>query len=393
MKITTNGERKSSMNSPDDIAKKLARQWDSAKRRAERLLPPGNWPLRLPIGKPTPREFTEHARQVLEHVKAWRSVQTGRVEWELVNYRASSEPVSMPVCWVLAGPSEWIDAAADRGVSCEFRLLEEIIEQVDAVFHPLLIKSRSLWQHRNPQEVITAAGLANRLTPGCANGLPLRLLSGLGVDTKFIENNTSLLTRLLDERFEGEASKQGLTTFLDALDKNNHWVLVIPLSSGLLPFKKSKVTTVELADVKLPASRLLVVENEQCQHQLPALPDTIAILGAGLDLQWLSNPDLEGKSVAYWGDMDTWGLLMLARARKHHPTLSALLMHRELFDEHASDKAVPEPVKAQDTIPDGLLNEEADFYHYLADRQRGRLEQEFLPIDVVISVLTRWGMD
>ncbi|MBD1229053.1 Wadjet anti-phage system protein JetD domain-containing protein [Xenorhabdus griffiniae] len=381
------------MNSPDEIAKKLSNQWYNSKLRAERLLPPGNWPLSLPIGKPTSREFTKNTQQVLEHVQAWRNVKIGRVEWELVSYRASNMPISMPLRWVLQKPSEWINATKDPVVSCEFRLLEEIIEHVNTVFHPLLIKNRSLWIYRNPQEVITAAKLANRLTPGYANGLPLRLLSGLGVDTKFIENNTSLLTRLLDERFMGEASKQGLTDFLDALDENNHWVLVIPLSPELLPFKKSKVTTAELAEIKLPAARLLIIENEQCQHQLPTLPDTIAILGTGLDLQWLSNPALKEKSVAYWGDMDTWGLLMLARARKYHPTLSALLMHRELFDEHASHRAVPEPVKAQDTIPDGLLNEEANFYYYLANLQCGRLEQEFLPIDVVTSALMSWGTD
>lgn len=381
------------MNSPDEIAKKLSRQWYNAKLRVERLLPPGNWPLCLPIGKPTAREFSEHAQQVLEHVRAWRNVKVGRVEWEWVSYRASSMPVSMPLRWVLEKPSDWIEAAADSLVSSEFRLLEKTIEHVDATFHPLLIKNRALWNQRNPQEVIAAARLANRLTPGCANGVPLRLLAGQGVDTKFIENNTVLLTRLLDERFAGEVSQQGLTTFLDALDENNHWVLAMPLSPGLLPFRKSKITTAELAEVKFPASRLLVVENEQCQHQLPVLPNTIAILGTGLDLQWLSNPDLEEKSVAYWGDMDTWGLIMLARARKHRSTLSALLMHQALFDEFASHSAVPEPVKAPDTFLKGLLNEEIDFYRYLAALQRGRLEQEFLPTDIVTSALTRWVKD
>lgn len=379
------------MYSPDELREKLARQWDNAKLRAERLLPPGNWPLCLTIGKPSAKIFAEQPQRVLQHVQLWRQVAVGRVDWGEVSYRASDGPVSMPLRWILNGPSDWISAAADQAVSREFRLLEGIIEQVDPIFHPLLVSHRSLWRHKSPQDIVSAARLACRLEPGCAKGLPLRLLSGQGVDTKFIENNISLLTRLLDVRFSGEASEQGLTTFLDAFDESSHWVLVVPLSPGLLPFKKCRVTTAELAETTLPASRVLVIENEQCLHQLPALSDTIAILGCGLDVQWLSSSVLDEKRVAYWGGMDSWGLLMLARARRCCPTLDVLLMNRELFEQYASHSAVPEPVKAQQAIPDGLLNEEADFYRYLTRSPRGRLEQEFLPAGIVEEALLRWA--
>lgn len=378
------------MYSPDELREKLARQWDNAKLRAERLLPPGNWPLCLTIGKPSAKIFAEQPQRVLQHVQLWRQVAVGRVEWEEVSYRASDGPVSMPLRWIMNGPSDWINAAADATVSREFRLLEGIIEQVDPIFHPLLISHRSLWRNKGSQDIISAARLASRLEPGCAKGLPLRLLSGQGVDTKFIENNISLLTRLLDMRFSGEASEQGLTTFLDAFDESSHWVLVVPLSPGLLPFKKCRVTTAELGETTLPASRVLVIENEQCLHQLPELSDTIAVLGCGLDVQWLSSVVLDKKRVAYWGDMDSWGLLMLARARRCRPTLDVLLMNRELFEQYASQSAVPEPVKAQEAIPDGLLNEEGDFYRYLTCLPRGRLEQEFLPAGVVGEELVRW---
>ncbi|HDU1552874.1 Uncharacterized protein conserved in bacteria [Klebsiella pneumoniae] len=378
------------MYSPDELREKLARQWDNAKLRAERLLPPGNWPLCLTIGKPSAKIFAEQPQRVLQHVQLWRQVAVGRVEWEEVSYRASDGPVSMPLRWIMNGPSDWINAAADATVSREFRLLEGIIEQVDPIFHPLLISHRSLWRNKGSQDIISAARLASRLEPGCAKGLPLRLLSGQGVDTKFIENNISLLTRLLDMRFSGEASEQGLTTFLDAFDESSHWVLVVPLSPGLLPFKKCRVTTAELAETTLPASRVLMIENEQCLHQLPELSDTIAVLGCGLDVQWLSSVVLDKKRVAYWGDMDSWGLLMLARARRCRPTLDVLLMNRELFEQYASQSAVPETVKAQEAIPDGLLNEEGDFYRYLTCLPRGRLEQEFLPAGVVGEELVRW---
>ncbi|MFZ2449994.1 MAG: Wadjet anti-phage system protein JetD domain-containing protein [Methylovulum miyakonense] len=109
------------------------------------------------------------------------------------------------------------------------------------------------------------------------------------------------MTRLLDERFDGAVSEQGLVNFLDALEENNHWVMLVPLEKGLLPFKRLRITTSELAETALPCSRILVVENEQCIHLLPELPDTIAILGAGMDLQWLNSNQLDTKLIAYWG--------------------------------------------------------------------------------------------
>ncbi|GEM_PF-6108065 len=57
---------------------------DNTKLRAERLLPPGNWPLCLPIGKPSAKIFPEQTQRVLQHVQLWRQVIVGRVEWEEV---------------------------------------------------------------------------------------------------------------------------------------------------------------------------------------------------------------------------------------------------------------------------------------------------------------------
>lgn len=98
-------------------------------------------------------------------------------------------------------------------------------------------------------------------------------------------------------------------------------------------------------------ARLIVVENEHCIHQLPQVPDTIAVLGAGLDLHWLKSPQLTDKEITYWGDMDTWGLLMLARVRLNQPAIKALLMEHALFERYAPNNAVADPTKAQDLAP------------------------------------------
>ncbi|HKS12564.1 MAG TPA: Wadjet anti-phage system protein JetD domain-containing protein [Pseudomonas sp.] len=379
------------MKSPSEIAASLSRQWQLSSVRLERLLSPDSWPRTVGIGKPSARVFNENIQAVQLHVQQWRQVSVGEVEWETITYRAGLTPVSLPVRWRLRTPSEWITAAANPAVSDEYAVLERLVEQVDNRFHSLLVAQRGLWLTKSPDEVIATARLAMRLSPGCAQGRPLRLLAEHCVDTKFFERNAALLTKLLDERFEGEVSEQGLTTFLDAFDESSHWVMVVPLFPGLLPFKRLRLTTAELGETPLPGSRVLVVENEQCIHQLPEARDTIAVLGAGLDLQWLASPQLAGKTLAYWGDMDTWGLLMLGRARLYQPTIKTLLMDQHLFDQYESGSAVVEPSKAQASVPEGLSLCEAALYRYLRVKPRGRLEQEYLPRETVHKAVLEWA--
>jgi hypothetical protein len=218
----------------------------------------------------------------------------------------------------------------------------------------------------------------------------LRALAVAGNDSKFFERHASLVTALLDERFDGEASRQGLSAFLGAAQDGEHWLLVAPLAEGLLPFRRQRVSASELQVTALPASRILLVENERCLHQLPKhVPDTIAILGAGLNLGWLCAPWLQKCKVAYWGDIDTWGLAMLATARSHLPQLRTLLVDEATFAVHCH-LAVTEPVHAPLAGTDKLLPDEAALDQRLRTLEAGRLEQEFLPATTVAHALNYW---
>lgn len=379
------------MKSPTDIATRLAKQWHQSALRTERLLDADAWPLAFSIGKPTGAEFLNQTARVHEHVQRWQAVNVGQVIWEPIKYRGGAEAVSLPLRWQIRTPSEWVAASADARVQEEYAVLEYLVTHVDERYREILIRDRMLWRDKDPKEVVTTASLADALTPGGAKGRPLRLLAGHGVDTKFFERHGTLLTRLLDERYRGAASEQGLHVFLNAYDESDHWVMVVPLDQNLLPFRRQRVTTRELAETPLPGSRVLVIENEQCVHQLQPLPDTIAILGGGLDLQWLESPHFRNKSIAYWGDMDTWGLLMLARARQYCPNITPLLMTQTLFNDYALDNAVPEPTVAQTEPPTVLSENEAEFYVHLLNQDRGRLEQEYLPQSVVQCALASWS--
>ena len=379
------------MKSPAQLKARLRRQWESANTRESRLLRPAeSWPVILSIGKPIPRDMQDDLDAVKRHVDMWRSVGIGEVVWESVKYRATADPVKLPTQWIIGRPTQWIDAAADRNVSGEFDFLSELVAGCDKLFHSILTRRRSLWRDKSTAEVCQAARLAKVLKPGIANGQPLRTMSLEGIDTKFFERNSRLVTALLDVRFDNEVSKIGLESFLGAFIESSHWLLVLDLDGSLLPFSKQRVASTDLSRVNLPGERILIVENESCQHQLPTLKKTIAVLGAGFDLVWTKAANFEAKSVAYWGDIDTWGLQFLGKARENIPNLTALLMSSEVFDAH-EERAVIEPVVAGTKCPPGLSDLEVRLYKRLLDESRGRLEQEFLPETIVNKALVDWA--
>jgi hypothetical protein len=378
------------MKSPAELALRWARQWEVADTREQRLLDARSWPVSLPIGKPSAAEFTQRTTDVREHLKRWRGVDVGRVLWEPVTYRGGSEPVDVPVQWVLNSPSEWSAACNEPAVRKEFERLGRLVAASDPVFHRTLVRQRHLLQDRPEAEISQAIELARALTPGCAAGRPLRALGACGVDSKFFERHRTLIVQLLDARFDGQVGDLGLEAFLEALDEGEHWLLVVPLAPGLLPFAQQRVRAREIATRPLPGSHFVIVENERCLHQLPSLPDTVAVLGAGLNLEWLRAAWLQDRRIAYWGDLDTWGLLMLSRARERQPHLESLLMNRGLFETHAPTSAVVESSPAGEQPPNGLTGSERELYVYLRQLPKGRLEQETVPREQVIAEFMEW---
>lgn len=388
------------MKSPQQLAVQLARQWQSSHWRTQHLLPgTGAWPLRLAIGAPDSQTFRHAGAALRGHLQQWQAIHQagpGSVQWEARSYRGAPTALEVPTHWVLSRPSEYIAAISQFAapqhteVAADYHALAQVLPQVDDQFHSLLLRRLTLWRHAPIDQVITATRMALQLEPGCAGGKPLRLLALAGNDSKFFERHHSLLKALLDVRFAGEASQQGLSAFLGASPEGEHWVLVAPLADGLLPFLRQRVTTTELHATALPCQRILLVENERSLHQLPMpVPGTIAILGSGLNLAWLAAPWLQQRQVAYWGDLDTWGLAMLGIARQHLPHLQPLLMDKTCFAAHAH-LAVPEPVHATDVTPNALPAPEAELMHYLRSLEKGRLEQEFLPAHVVAAAIEEW---
>jgi hypothetical protein len=377
---------------PNELKQRLAQQWQNPDLRSRRLLNAGEWPLSLPIGIPSAGSL-ERPATLREHIQRWKMVSVGRVEWTEKSYRKASAPLAIPVYWVLDKPSEWIAACEQADIEQEFQHLAQIIAAIDPLFHDIILRQRQQVMTREADDIILAGKVALALSPRCAEGKPLRALSIEGCDSKFFERFRQLLILMLSARYGDTVKALGLEAFLDAADDADHWLLVAPLNSALLPFTQQRVRASELFNTPLPASRILIVENEKCLYQLPVLPYTIAILGAGLHLNWLSAEWLLHKQVGYWGDIDTWGLCMLATARKYLPRVTPLLMNRESFDQVGRQAAVCEPENAGEDPPETLTTEESALYRHLLSLEKGRLEQEFLPERWVHCGLKAWHED
>ena len=377
------------MKSPDEVREVLRRQWENGELRARRLLRADAWPFEITIGLPNAAQVVGDTYGVSAHVQRWRSCGLPGVIWTTKRYRDAADDITLPAKVRLEKPSQWIDACDDRSVKTEFDRLAAMIESSESCFHGVLIRRRGLWRSAEQSEVLDACRIASQLSPGIARRRPLRLLSEFSVDTKFFERHRNLLQTLLDQRFGGEVSRMGLFEFLDVQNEAEHWLLVIDLDGGLLPYRHIRVRSRDLHDKPLPVSSVLIVENEMCSHLLPKLPDTIAVLGSGLDVQWLDTEWLRQRYVGYWGDIDTWGLLILDRVRKLLPKVATLMMDRFTFESHASNH-VTEHAHATIAQPTSLTADEQAFFEYLAASQRGRLEQEFLPLAFVQSALRQW---
>lgn len=392
------------MKSPQELATRLAQQWQGADWRERQLLGgPGAWPLRLAIGEPPAQVFLQDAAALRQHLQQWHGMQQlglGRVHWQDKRYRGSSDAIAVPTHWELAKPSDYLaaighcKAPGHAEIKADYARLCALIAAVERPgFQRLLVRRLLQWRDTPTDAAITAARIALQLAPGCAQGRPLRALAVAGNDSKFFERHASLVTALLDERFDGEASRQGLTGFLGAQPEGEHWLLLAPLAPGLLPFARQRVPASELLATPLTTrhiSHILLVENERCLHLLPQpLAGTVAILGAGLNLGWLAAPWLQGYRVAYWGDIDTWGLQMLAQARQHLPQLTALLMDRATFDAHSA-QAVAEPVPCDPPSATRLHAPEQALDTYLRTLAQGRLEQEFITPAAVARAVRGW---
>lgn len=363
-----------------DVVQALRRRWDDGRLPAEALGSDPVVPLELPLRRPTARQLAEDLDAVRSWAAGWESLPRG-VQVELAPVGGRLIGVNQLPARVVVDTEQALWSALR--VAGEVALLRA---RRAAAPEPI-----AAWMTAHPRRVLAAGDAWDRavatvdhIASGVRPDSYLRELDVPGVDTKFIETHRGLLADLLDvvlppDRIDQTAPRGDLARRYGFAGRPD--LVRIRLPPGAPgPFSDLSVRVAELASAPLPGHRVLVCENEITFLALPALPDTVLVLGGGYavrrlaPLSWLGD-----RQVSYWGDLDTHGFAILDALRAHVPGVGSVLMDQDTLLAHREHwGSEPTPTRARLTR---LTEPEQALYRELVSDAHGpavRLEQERL---------------
>lgn len=210
----------------------------------------------------------------------------------------------------------------------------------------------------------------------------------LDISTKFIEENTKIISLLLDILIEEHVNKEEKSfnkrynlkydeplirlRILDPEAAQNLFSGVDDLSIPQGQFNQ----------LDIPCKRVFVLENKTNILNfltLPSMEDSIAIFGKGFGVGSLKDAEwLAGKQIIYWGDIDPHGFQILSQIRGYFPQTRSCMMDFETFRKF-EDLAVTGAC-TNVTELDHLNPEEHLLFDHLCSLEiNNRLEQEKVP--------------
>lgn len=384
--------------SPTEILALVAkREWDNGRNLRDLLLGRRLFPLRYPFKQPTGRQVAANLARLEQFVTSWTQFPYQEyLEWGESSFRQLAIS-RMPKALVIPSFSALVMLL---GPEAQARS-----KHWDVVITPILSVQRKLYttltahlttlDHMTPNDGVRLASAIQQLNRNMGQNRYLRALPITGLDTKFIEMHLTIITDLMNDLTGGEVLEVGgLLPWLGCIPQPNNWLTVMPLCEKLQQsmggFKVLQLPAETVKNQGLPGKALLVVENAQSGFALPAIENTLAVIGCGKNLSWMQNDWLQGREVGYWGDIDSWGLVMLNQARSYCPSLTALMMDKATIEQHL-DKMVTEQRSDHSAIEYLFPDESVLYKALLAGCYPGnRLEQEFLDQDFIQSRLHLW---
>lgn len=384
---------------PEDAAARCARQFQ--REHASWLAASGDgaaWPLVIPLGAPTERDAAAEPEAIRAWVQAWSGWPgPGQVNWQTRQWPRLGEQ-RLPLTLVLASAEDLADlagqggrwrravarhralveaCAALRDAPTPQRVFDALADYADADFDRLLALLR--WAAAHP-----------------ASGLTLRQLPVEGLETKWVEQRKGLIADLvsaLRPAPDGERSGRDLLALLGLAQppvRLRIRLLCPALRRQLGGLGDIEAPIAQLAALPIAPRLALVVENLDSGLALPELPGAVALMKLGHAVGLLDQlPWLAPARVVYWGDIDTHGFAMLARARRALPQTESLLMDRDTLLAHRALWG-EEPQAHPGRDLDRLSAPERQVLDGLVEGRWGarvRLEQERLPWARVLAAL------
>lgn len=331
---------------PEDIRKRIQREWDNGRILAAMQGEEAVFPLRIPLRRPDSKALAEQfeaARLWIAALSAMDKEQAGsgcRLEWQEVAHRQLGRN-RIPVAAIVESEKDGLALIEKQSDADRFR---ELAATVAAVF-PVLAP----WMRQYPLKALEQAENWPRLLavldwvvrhPGA--NVYLRQIDAFGLDTKFIEQHRGLLGDLLDrvllperidERYSGAKNfeqrygfkRKPLQVRFRFLDRK----------FSIQGLSDVAITSEEFAQIALPIKRVFVTENEINFLSFPDVADGLMLFGGGYGFEHLAQAGwLRQTEIFYWGDIDTHGFAILDQLRSAFPFARSLMMDRPTLLEH-----------------------------------------------------------
>ncbi|MBK8816562.1 MAG: hypothetical protein IPN42_14150 [Methylococcaceae bacterium] len=349
---------------PSDVKELiLIREWQNFTGLKARLLNDKPFPIRVGLKPPTGQKAVSDIEHFQKFIGQWRSFAAQHlIEWETRNYRVLFEQ-TLPKFFVLKNVQELMAFVGDEALK-RSQIWESNMSPLLSIYpetYSALVKNLNTIEVMHQADADLLPDLIKQLIPNMGAGQYLRALPLVGVDTKFVETYQTLISDILDKIYNGVVSNAGgLFTWLGCNANPTGWLTIRPLcektKAKIGGFPVLQLSGDILKQQALPARNILIVENLESGLGLPPLPDTIAVFGGGKNVAWMEAQWLKTKNVAYWGDLDTWGLSILSDVRSKLPTITVLMMDQNTLQLH-KDRMVEER-KPSDKIPIFLTDSE-----------------------------------
>jgi hypothetical protein len=383
---------------PEEIRNRIkVAEWDNIRNLKDLMIGSRPFPLRYSLRSPSGQQAIEDLVHLQNYVNAWKRFTPGElVEWKEINFRNLTSqrlPTHLVISDVRALITFIGDIAEQQSLHWEL-VMRPILFHYPKLYATLVTNLVSL-NRLTESDGEQIATLLPSLKKDMGKGKYLRALPIQGIDTKFIETNLTLLESLMDTLYDGEIIKTGgLSSWLGYTLKPTNWIAVRPLCEKtkkiLGGFDCIRVSEADLINKGLPGCNLLIVENMESGFGLPELANTVAVLGCGKNLSWMNNEWIQSKKVAYWGDIDSWGLHLLDLAKSYFPEVVSLMMDEGTIAAHLNQMVRERKFISPEVLH--LNGEERIVLQNLLDHRypETRLEQEKLHQDFIVNRLHQW---
>ena len=372
-----------------DFKAQLQKLWERGDILAELWAEGTKFPLRLTFKRPSSTEIGEEFDKVRAWISELKSLKNCRIATREFNHRLLGRNSIPHEIWIdtIDDALSWIHRKKDY-------LMFESLVKTTRDREPVLLN----FLRKAPFRVLEHAENWNTLLAIVAwmkdhprPGIYPREVVIPGMDSKFIEENASIISALLDMTLPPEAidkSMNGVKKFAARFGFSEERPLIrfrlLDQRYNCFPGTGDQDISLDwetFAQAEFGIKRVFITENKTNFLAFPTIPESMIIFGAGYGFEHLgAASSLFHCQIYYWGDIDTHGFGALNNLRKYFPHVRSLMMDETTLLRYKHLKGCESEAHESDWL-ETLTNEEQYIFDGLRANTWGsqfRLEQEHI---------------